>query len=61
MWAHGDVAWAYADAEFRYTFDGSEHTLPYRFTLVCRREDDGGWRIVLYHGSEPAVADPPST
>ncbi len=58
VWARGELAWAYANAEFRYSFDGTAHTLPYRFTMVCRREADG-WRIVLYHGSEPAVTDLP--
>jgi len=54
VWASGDLAWAYADAAFTYTFDGVQQTLPYRMTLVCRREA-GDWRIVLYHGSEPAT------
>jgi len=54
VWASEDIAWAYADTEFSYTFDGAAHTLPYRLTMVCLRRD-GEWRIVLYHGSEPAV------
>ncbi len=54
MWASEDVAWAFADTEFTYTFDGAEHTLPYRLTMVCQRHDRG-WKIVLYHGSEPAT------
>ena len=58
VWAHGDLAWAFADAEFHYTFDGAAHTLPYRLTMVCWRSEDG-WQIVLYHGSEPAATDPP--
>jgi ketosteroid isomerase-like protein len=39
--------------DFTYTFDGTEQTLPYRLTVVCQRRD-GRWRIVLFHGSEPA-------
>jgi hypothetical protein len=42
-----------ADSDFTYTFDGTEQTLPYRLTVVCQRRD-GRWRIVLFHGSEPA-------
>ena len=54
VWSSGGLAWAFADTDFHYTFDGVDHTLPYRLTMVCRR-DPGGWRIVLYHGSEPAL------
>jgi SnoaL-like domain len=54
VWASEDFAWAYADSDFSYTFDGQSHTLPYRLTMVCQRRD-GEWRIVLYHGSEPSV------
>ena len=53
VWAVGDIAWAYADSDFSYTFDGTEHTMPYRLTMVCQRRE-GEWRIVLFHGSEPA-------
>ena len=56
VWAAGDIAWVYADADFTYTFEGAEQTLPYRLTMVCHRRD-GEWRIVLYHGSEPATMD----
>jgi ketosteroid isomerase-like protein len=54
VWASGDIAWAYADSDFTYTLDGTEQTLPYRLTMVCQRRD-GEWRIVLFHGSEPAI------
>jgi hypothetical protein len=53
VWGSGDVAWVYADSDFTFTVDGIEQTLLYRLTMICQRRDDE-WRIVLFHGSEPA-------
>jgi ketosteroid isomerase-like protein len=55
----GDVAWAFADGEFTWEFEGRRNTIPYRMTVILERRGDR-WVIVHYHGSEPATSDPPS-
>jgi ketosteroid isomerase-like protein len=47
-----DIAWLFAEGtEIKSTRDGKRR-LPYRATLLVRREDDD-WRIVQFHGSSP--------
>lgn len=50
----GDVAWLYAEGKGGTVPFGSGLVLDYRFTAVLRREPEG-WRIVHFHGAEPAL------
>lgn len=47
------VAWIAADATVTIRDGHIESTIPYRLTLILRFRD-GTWKLVQYHGSEPA-------
>jgi uncharacterized protein (TIGR02246 family) len=54
----GQFAWLTTEATLRV--QGRERLeLPYRITLVLRRRG-AAWRIIHYHGSEPAAVPQPS-
>jgi ketosteroid isomerase-like protein len=50
----GDVAWVYAEADFAMDLERERINIPYRLTLVLRRQRDG-WRIIHYHGAQPGA------
>lgn len=56
----GDLAVVCGCIEYQFEGAGQPRPLPMRMTWVVRRLEDGVWRIVHEHGSQP-LADPYGT
>ena len=53
----GNVAWAFLEVEVRRKENGRlSKSKPYRITVILEKQQRK-WRIVHYHGSEPATSN----
>ena len=55
---HGDIAWAAGMLNVTSYLRNYKKQFPLNVSVVLVKQDDGVWRIVQYHHSNPTSADP---